>query len=213
MFIRYVRNDELYHFRTKGSKNGRRLYQNEDGSLTPAGRERYLKDPSAHRGESSGGNKKMTNSQRRKKMSEMSDEELKKDNMRNAAEKTYAKNHSTVEEDMDKYTNDLSKNVDDTFRKGKNAYRTVKDIKSSKRQAEQQRLLTEKIKTMSNEQLQKEVNRMNLEQQYARLSSGTVTKGRDKVMDILDITGDILGVVGGAIAIGGSLYKFSKLFK
>lgn len=33
--------DELMHYRTKGSKNGIRLYQYKDGSLTPAGREHY----------------------------------------------------------------------------------------------------------------------------------------------------------------------------
>ena len=29
----------LMHYRTKGSKNGQRRYQNEDGSLTAEGRE------------------------------------------------------------------------------------------------------------------------------------------------------------------------------
>ena len=33
--------DELYHHGIKGQKWGRRQYQNKDGSLTPAGRERY----------------------------------------------------------------------------------------------------------------------------------------------------------------------------
>lgn len=33
--------DELYHHGTKGQKWGRRLYQNEDGSLTPLGRIHY----------------------------------------------------------------------------------------------------------------------------------------------------------------------------
>lgn len=33
--------DELMHYRTKNSKNGVRLYQYEDGSLTPAGRVHY----------------------------------------------------------------------------------------------------------------------------------------------------------------------------
>ena len=33
--------DELYHYRTKGSVNGVRRYQNEDGSLTPEGRRHY----------------------------------------------------------------------------------------------------------------------------------------------------------------------------
>lgn len=34
----------LEHYRTKGSKNGVRLYQYEDGTLTPAGIERYRKN-------------------------------------------------------------------------------------------------------------------------------------------------------------------------
>lgn len=34
-------NDELRHYGIKGQKWGRRRYQNEDGSLTSAGRERY----------------------------------------------------------------------------------------------------------------------------------------------------------------------------
>lgn len=33
--------DELYHHGIKGQKWGLRRYQNDDGSLTPAGRERY----------------------------------------------------------------------------------------------------------------------------------------------------------------------------
>lgn len=37
-------NRELYHWGKKGMKWGVRRYQNKDGSLTPAGRERYSKE-------------------------------------------------------------------------------------------------------------------------------------------------------------------------
>jgi hypothetical protein len=36
-----ISNDELYHHGIKGQKWGVRRFQNEDGSLTPAGKKRY----------------------------------------------------------------------------------------------------------------------------------------------------------------------------
>lgn len=36
-----ISKDELYHHGIKGQKWGRRRYQNPDGSLTPAGRQKY----------------------------------------------------------------------------------------------------------------------------------------------------------------------------
>lgn len=39
--FKITRNDELMHYRTKGSRNGVRLYQNPDGSLTPLGERHY----------------------------------------------------------------------------------------------------------------------------------------------------------------------------
>lgn len=43
--MRYMySNGELYHYGIKGQKWGVRRWQNEDGSLTPDGRKRYLKE-------------------------------------------------------------------------------------------------------------------------------------------------------------------------
>lgn len=42
--MEYTYSDELYHYGRKGMKWGRRLYQNEDGSLTVLGRSRYRRE-------------------------------------------------------------------------------------------------------------------------------------------------------------------------
>lgn len=66
----------LYHFGIKGMKWGIRRYQNKDGSLTAEGRQRYNDDyKRAHTG---------------KKVSEMSDAELRTINNRLQMERQYA---------------------------------------------------------------------------------------------------------------------------
>lgn len=42
--MRYELNNELLHFGIKGQKWGVRRFQNDDGSLTATGKERYLED-------------------------------------------------------------------------------------------------------------------------------------------------------------------------
>lgn len=44
MSLCYTKSDELYHHGIKGQKWGVRRFQNEDGSLTDAGRKRYGKE-------------------------------------------------------------------------------------------------------------------------------------------------------------------------
>lgn len=79
--------DELYHFGTKGMKWGIRRYQNKDGSLTPAGQKRYneMSDDA-----------KNSFDMRNKKVSQMSNAELKKLNERTRLEQEYKKLNPSV---------------------------------------------------------------------------------------------------------------------
>lgn len=71
----YESNSELYHFGIKGMKWGVRRYQNKDGTLTSKGKSRYAS------GSTNQNEPKMHDDYARrhskKKISEMSDEELK----------------------------------------------------------------------------------------------------------------------------------------
>lgn len=69
--MNYSKFSELYHHGIKGQKWGIRKYQNEDGTLTDAGKVRYNSDGS------------------KKKLERMSDAELNRANQRLAAERNY----------------------------------------------------------------------------------------------------------------------------
>ena len=81
----------LIHSGTKGMRWGQRLYQYKDGSLTPLGRLRY-------------GKSSKTKSSKTKSLSNLTDEELKKQTNRLIAENNYYK----AETEWKKYTNPTS---------------------------------------------------------------------------------------------------------
>ena len=57
------------------------------------------------------------------------------------------------------------------------------------------------VSSMSDEELRKRVNRLNLEQQYAKLTTSDVSKGQQVVSDILTTAGGIFGIGASAAAI------------
>ena len=66
---------------------------------------------------------------------------------------------------------------------------------------------------LSNEELQKRVNRLNLERAYGDLSGDTkyVKTGKEKVREILQTVGATLAIASTAIAIYGQLHGFKDI--
>lgn len=79
----YYNEQELYHFGIKGMKWGVRRYQNKDGTLTPAGKKRNRQNMSE--------DAKTASELKKKKVSELSNAELKKLNERKRLEQEYSK--------------------------------------------------------------------------------------------------------------------------
>lgn len=71
--------------------------------------------------------------------------------------------------------------------------------------------LQKEIKVMSDEELRKRINRMNLETQYSKaMYDKNFKEGRSKAADIIDTMGDVIGVTGGLVGIGVALRYIIK---
>lgn len=65
----------------------------------------------------------------------------------------------------------------------------------------------EEARKMSDDELRKRINRMQMEKQYNSLSRETLTNGEQKVSDMLDIIGDITAITVSAAAIATAIYS------
>lgn len=142
--------DELFHWGIKGQKWGIRRYQNEDGTLTKEGKQRY----------------------RVNSVGEYRKRQL-----------------------------DSAKSVSET---AGNMTGRAADILRKKNNKESYKV-DEKIKKMSDEELRRKINRIQMERQYASLTSGDKNQGRARAIEILETTGTIVGIVGGAFGIAATI--------
>ena len=154
--------DELYHYGIKGQKWGRRQYQNKDGSLTPAGRERY-------------GSK------------ENFEKQYPEDK-----KKTLGKVSSTMKKTGGAV--DKLKNINDKQISKTNEARIKKDVSQ-----------------MSDQELQKIVNRLNMEERYKQvMNSRAAEEGKNKVSKILEYAGTALTVGVGAVELMIKIQEMKK---
>lgn len=183
----------LVHSRTPGSKNGQRRFQNEDGTYTALGKKmKNLRYREEHP------NVKSAAEARADKSAEDIRRENNERKARDQWDANYNKDNPSKLDKVERrlqIANDMSRNANQIGDQIVNA--TKKKVSTS----------NVDISKLSDQELQKIVNRLNLEQNYNRLTTvETVNKGAVITKEILQTTGSLIGIAAGSVA----LYKAIK---
>ena len=194
----------LCHHGTKGMKWYVRRYQNEDGSLTAAGKRRYQnKDGSLN--EKGKEFYRKTDAMRRAASTENSsysakDSKLASDMMKDAVKEAKAR------EEYEKYfpsklsvTKDIASEVSDTVNK-------ISNIEKQSRPKPKK--IRMDLSNMTEQEMRSKINRELVERQYNDLFAPVkVNKGREVVGDIISGAGVALGLTASALSIAVAIKK------
>jgi len=213
-----MNNYELYHSGIKGMKWGVRRYQNKDGTLTAAGKKRRATNYTEEA-------KSMSDQELRSKIDRMVLEKRYVNASKNRNSKTAqaldAANKATkMGSDAGKIVNDAHKlgnknnpNADLASKTLNAVSKTVNTAKKVNTIAEEHKIMKTsktKLANMNDKQLRETVNRMEMEQQYASLKRESVSRGKVRAKDVLDIAGDVLAIGASATTIAVAIHNVMK---
>ena len=206
----FISDGELYHYGIKGQKWGVRRYQNKDGSLTPAGKKRRSSSDEA---------RNMSTDELRQKVRRLNNEQRYID-LTKSSSSSISKTADGIErvsriggdanriyKSMNGENNPYSKVANQGIDAMSRTARLTKKIDSNVRSKNDTAKALKKLETMSDADLAKEVDRLDLEQQYSRLSNSKIRRGKTSVNEVLDIAGDIVGIGASAVAIAVGIKK------
>lgn len=206
----FISDDELYHYGIKGQKWGVRRYQNKDGSLTPAGKKRRSSSDEV---------RNMSTDELRQKVRRLNNEQRYID-LTKSSSSSVSKTADGIErasriggdankiyKSMNGENNPYSKVANQGIDAMSRTARLTKKIDSNIRSKNDTAKALKKLETMSDTDLAKEVDRLDLEQQYSRLSNSKIRRGKTSVNEVLDIAGDIVGIGASAVAIAIGIKK------
>ena len=175
--------NELQHHGIKGMHWGIRRFQNPDGTLTSAGRDRY-------------GNEH--------------DQRIKEGflNRNGIRSNPSVDTPRSILAGRPVSAGGTIKKVGDVSREARNATNNAKNINDRVDKKKKDQKVNElNVKDMSDKELRDAVTRMNLERQYKDMSRQKMSTGREKVGEILDTAGDVLGIVTSAAVIYSTIRK------
>ena len=64
---------------------------------------------------------------------------------------------------------------------------------------------------ISNSELQKRINRLQMEKRYSELTEPSISRRKQRVMDFLDVAGDFMAIGASAAIIGTQVYKIKHM--
>ena len=206
----FISEDELYHYGIKGMKWGVRRYQNPDGSLTAAGKKRRSSSDEV---------RNMSTDELRQKLRRLNNEQRYID-LTKSSSSSVSKTADGIErasriggdankiyKSMNGENNPYSKVANQGIDAMSRTARLTKKIDSNVRSKNDTAKALKKLEIMSDADLAKEVDRLDLEQQYSRLSNSKIRRGKTSVNEVLDIAGDIVGIGASAVAIAVGIKK------
>lgn len=170
----------LMHYGILGMKWGVRRYQNEDGTLTEAGKRR---------------------------LSQGKDNRIKYDEHGRVEKGQEGKAKSRIHQEV---ANDYQQ-VGNIASSSSNISRTGGRIARSAARREQQKAQSKMdISQMSDQELQRAVNRMNLERNFKSLSAEQIGAGKRYAGDLLDDIGDMVSIGASLAAILVAMHTLRK---
>lgn len=174
--------------------------------------DKWLKDRNPFKGtilDPEVGKKNMSYGNSKRSSKDMSNEELQDYIKRQNLEKAYNK----MQGDSGKDALDLANAITTSTNVNKHTIDKARQRDRQKQVDAYNKKIEKELKSMSDQDLQRVINRNRLEKQYSEIMMPSKQTKLDKLRDIMDVVGDVSGTAASIILVGQAAYKLSKILR